>query len=149
MPGLHPVHERLARYQPVAVAHYAAAGARLQHRRGPVHHLGEAVVLQQQPGEGGEVSRARGVVLVQADGIHVAGVVQPQLAGARVHLVHERLLRAGEADGERDGGVVRALEQQRLEQVLDRHPLALTQADLRFDRPLNARRELRRGSRMS
>jgi hypothetical protein len=70
-------------------------------------------------------------------------VLELELARAAVHLAVEALAGAGDALGERDGGVVAGLEQQAAQQVGDLHPLAGKQADLGLDRrrPVARRRE--------
>jgi hypothetical protein len=111
----------------------STAPVELGHRH--VDDACKARPCEQQPGEGGEVARARVVGgIVEADRVGVTGVVETELAGALVHLRHKGLARAREVLRDRRGGVVGALEEERLEQVLDRHPLAGSQIDPRLRR---------------
>ena len=61
-------------------------------------------------------------------------VVQAELPGARVHLVDEFLLRPRDSNRQVESGIVRALEQQRGQQVAHLHALAPAEVDLRLDR---------------
>ena len=130
---LHPAHPRVFGDQVVAVVNHTRPRARIELRLRHVHGPGEARALHQHAGEAGQVAR-RGVVagLVQPDRVGVARVLEPEVRGAGVHLRHERLARPRDALREGLRSVVRALEQQRLEQVVHGHPLALTQVDARL-----------------
>jgi len=59
-------------------------------------------------------------------------VLEAELVCTIVHLLDEGLARSRDVLGEVHRRVVRALEQERLEQVLDLHPLALAQVDSRL-----------------
>jgi hypothetical protein len=77
-----------------------------------------------------------------SDRIGVARVGQAELARALVHLPDERGLRSRDALRESGRGVVGALQQERPQEIVDAHSLALAQVDLRLrgQRPVRRRR---------
>lgn len=70
-------------------------------------------------------------VLVKAGAVDIVGVDKPQLLRLVVHALHKGLLGGGQSLGKDDRRIVGAGDNQRLEQVLHRHLLALFEPDLR------------------
>ena len=133
--GLDAVDERVLAHERVAVGERARPHAGLQRAGRRVHDLLEEAVRAQDGGQRHEVARTRVVRRrVEADRVVVVRVLEPELAGALVHLADERLRRAGHALRERHRRVVAGLQQQAAHQVRHLHLLARLQADLGLDR---------------
>jgi hypothetical protein len=96
-----------------------SARTRLEHDAGAGHGAPEERVAAQPPRQRREVARAGDVCRRRCRSDRRSGCERAQLAGARVHVPHERGARAGDALGERDGGVVGGFEQQPAQQVGD------------------------------
>jgi hypothetical protein len=120
MAGLHPVGANGLVEQRVAVALLDAAIG--------VFALGiDAVALREVgdhvPGQPGQVAHRHVVVGMRPAGdVGEAAVGQAQRLGTLVHQLDEGLLRAGDALGQHEAGVVAGLDDDAPDQVLDLHP---------------------------
>ena len=91
-----------------------------------------AVAHHQLPRQRRHILRAGVVaVLVKAGAVDIVGVDKPQLLRLVVHALHKGLLGGGQSLGKDDRRIVGAGDNQRLEQVLHRHLLALFEPNLR------------------
>ena len=93
--------------------------------------LGEQGAVERRPGQHGKVARARVPRVVEPVRRGEPGVVEVQPAGLGVHLRDEALDGAGDVFRERHGGIVGRLQEQGVQQVLDRDPLPRDQPELR------------------
>ena len=133
--GLHAVDPAHLTHEAVAVGQDPRAGTAQEPGTWHVDGGGQEVVAQHPAREPGEVQRGgMRAGRVQPDRVREARVPEADLPRALVHAPHEPVHRPGRAHGQRLGGVVRALEQQRPEQVGDRHPFARAQVDPRLRR---------------
>ena len=138
MPRLDPGDPRDGPDQRVEVGDVADRSG-LQHRARLVDRVGEELgVAEVVRGELDEVRGGRVVAgSVEADRRRIVRVLEPELASLGVHHRHEPGDRAvADVVGEVLGRVIGARQHHRDQQVVDRHPVARLQPDLRIGRRL-------------
>ena len=133
-PVLTPLTSGTARTSRLRLTIVRSMRAAAQRRPRQVGHRAEERVAAQDERELDQVLGARVVAQrVEADGVGVVRVGQPELARAAVHERDEAAVGPADARGQRGRRVVGAGQQQPAQQVGHRHALAPAQADDRLD----------------